>query len=101
MAQDSLLHRQLKESQLLTTIIKPDSADMAFRRWQSKKILKSRVLDLAEDFGALKMKGPGFLYLDQDTPDSIHKGIIIEAPASLAIKNPTNRSYGFAEMIME
>ncbi|MBI1768072.1 MAG: glycoside hydrolase family 9 protein [Bacteroidetes bacterium] len=93
--QDSLLLRQLKQSKHLRFVMKPDSANMGFTRWQKKKVLKSRVLPLATDFSALKMKGPGTLTIDKNSVS----GVVIKTPTSLAVKNPSNRSYAFAEMI--
>jgi hypothetical protein len=97
--QDPLLLRQLKESQNLRFVMKPDSADMGFTRWQKKMVSLSRVLPLATDFSNLKMKGPGVLSIDKNTSVSGTGSVVIETPASLAIKNPSNRNYGFAEMI--
>lgn len=98
-AQDTLLIRQLNESQNLKFIMKPDSADMGFTRWRKKPVLKSRVLPLAADFSALKIKGPGTLALDKNVSVSGQGSVLLETLASLAVKNPTNRSYAFAEMI--
>ncbi|MBA4057945.1 MAG: hypothetical protein C0490_24730, partial [Marivirga sp.] len=97
--QDSLLLRQLKQSQNLKFVITPDSADMGFVRWQKKKVYQSRVLPLATDFGALKIKGPGILKVDKTNSVSGAGSVILDAPASLAVKNPSNRSYASAEMI--
>jgi hypothetical protein len=98
-SQDNLLSRQLEESQHLKLVMKPDSADMGFTRWQKKKVHQSRVLPLAADFNALKIKGPGFLSIDQKTTVSGKGSVVIETPASLGVKNPTNRNYGFAELV--
>jgi hypothetical protein len=97
--QDKLLIRQLQQSQYLKFVMKPDSADMGFIRWQKKKVLKSRVLPLATDFSALKMKGPGTIKVVNDVSVSGKGSILLETPASLAVKNPSNRSYAFAEVI--
>jgi len=99
LCQESLLVRQLKQSQNLRFVMKPDSADMGFTRWQKKEVHQSRVLPLATDFGALKMKGPGILKIDKNVSVSGAGSVVLEAPASLAVKNPSNRSYAFAEMI--
>jgi len=98
-AQDNLLLRQLEQSQNLRFVIKPDSADMGFTRWQKKKVYQSRVLPLAADFGALKMKGPGVLNLDKNNSVSGVGSVVLDAPASLSVKNPSNRSYASAELI--
>src|SRR5258706_2211476 len=97
--QDSLLLRQLKQSQYLRLVMKPDSATMGFTRWQKKKVYKSRALSLATDFSALKIKGPGILKIDHYTSVSGAGSVVLETPTSLAVKNPTNRSYAFAEMV--
>ena len=97
--QDNLLMRQLKASENLKTIMKPDSADMGFTRWQNKVVNNSRVLPLAIDFASLKLKGPGTLKVDKTQTISGQGSVVLDAPSSLAVKNPSNRSYAFAEMI--
>lgn len=97
--QDSLLSRQIKQSQQLRFVMKADSAGMGITRWQKKKVFQSRVLPLAADLGALKMKGPGTLTVDQKNSVSRSGCVVIDAPASLAVKNASNRSYASAEMI--
>ena len=97
--QDNLLMRQLKASENLKTIMKPDSADMGFKRWQNKVVNNSRVLPLAIDFASLKLKGPGTLKVDKTQTISGQGSVVLDAPSSLAVKNPSNRSYAFAEMI--
>src|SRR5258706_8230274 len=99
LCQHSLLLRQLKESQHLQLVMKPDSADMGITRWKNKKVIQSRTLPLATDFDALKNKGPGILKIDKNTSVSGAGSVVIEAPSSLDKKNPSNRSYAFAEMI--
>src|SRR6267154_6818502 len=96
--QQSLLQRQLKESQHLRFVMKPDAADMGMTRWRKKKVFQSRSLPLATDFAALKNKGPGTLKVDKSTSLS-GSSVVIDAPSSLEKKNPSNRSYAFAEMI--
>ncbi len=98
-AQDSILIRQLRQSQNLKYIMKPDSANMGLTRWQKKKVHQSRVLPLASDYSALKIKGPGTLTVDKNISVSKLGSVLLDAPASLAVKNPSNRSYAFAEMI--
>src|SRR5260221_5103755 len=97
--QDSLLLRQLKQSQHLRLVMKPDSAAMGFTRWQKKKVYQSRVLPLATDFSALKIKGPGALKVAPNTTVSGAGSVVLDTPTSLAVKNPSNRSYAFAEMV--
>jgi hypothetical protein len=96
--QSSLL-RQLKQSQNLKFVMKPDSTDMGFTRWQQKKVIKSRVLPLVSDFNTLKIKGPGVLKIEKHNTITGAGSILLETPASLTVKNPSNRSYAFAEMI--
>jgi hypothetical protein len=98
-SQSSLLLKQLKQSQNLRVVMKPDSADMGITRWRKKKVLQSRALPLASDFAALQYKGPGTLKLDKSTSVTGAGSVVIDAPSSLEKKNPTNRSYAFAEMI--
>src|SRR5690349_7393876 len=91
-AQETPLSRQLKESQNLRFVMKPDSADMGLTRWEKKKVHQSRVLPLASDFENLKMKGPGSLNIAKDVTVSGQGSVVIETPASLSVKNPTNRN---------
>ncbi|MBT1701527.1 glycoside hydrolase family 9 protein [Fulvivirgaceae bacterium PWU4] len=91
--------QQLQQSHHLRSIMKPDSTDMAFTRWQKKKVLRSRTLPLASDLSTLKIKGPGTLTAVKDISVSGQGSVLLETPASLAIKNPSNRSYAFAEVI--
>ncbi len=91
--------QQLKQSQYLKTTLKPDSATMGLTRWQKKKPSQSRKLPLVTDFNALKIKGPGSLKIDKANTISGEGSILLETPSSLGVKNPSNRSYAFAEMI--
>jgi hypothetical protein len=98
-AQDTTLQKQLEQSQYLRTIMKNDPANAGLTRWLKKPVEKSRTLPLAEDFYALKISGPGSIHINHDIAKSASGSILLETPASLAIKNPTNRSYASAEMI--
>jgi hypothetical protein len=98
-AQDAALQTQLEQSQYLRTIMKNDPASAGLTRWLKKPVEQSRILPLADDFYALKINGPGTIHINHDIAKSASGSILIETPASLAIKNPTNRSYASAEMI--
>ncbi len=98
-AQDALLVKQLNESDHLRTVMKPDSANSGMARWLKKKPTISRSLPLAEDFHSLTFTGPGTASIDQANTISGKGSILLETPTSLAVKNPTNRSYGAAEVI--
>ncbi len=98
-AQESLLQKQLEQSGHLTSLMKADSADMGMTRWLEKKISQSRSLPLADDADALLIKGPGTIRIDKTKTVSGKGSILIETPTSLAIKNPTNRSYASAEVV--
>lgn len=97
--QDSLLLQQLKQSNYLHTIMKPDSGTMAFTRWKKKEIIRSLALPLVTQFNDLKIKGPGSLKIAKDETVSGSGSILLETPTSLAVKSPVNRSYASAEMI--
>ena len=97
--QDSLFTRQLKQSNYLQTLMKTDSAAMGFTRWKKKEIIRSYPLPLVSGFNDLKIKGPGTLKIVKDVTVSGEGSILLETPASLAVKTPNNRSYATAEMI--
>ena len=97
--QDSLFIRQLKQSNYLQTLMKPDSAAMGFTRWKKKEIIRSLPLPLVSRFNDLKIKGPGSLKIAKNVTVSGEGSILLETPASLAVKTPNNRSYATAEMI--
>lgn len=98
-AQQVALQKQLEQSRYLSVIMKPDSTDMGMTRWLKKKIQTSRSLPLAEDFGALQLKGPGTISIDKQKSVSGKGSIVICTPTSLPLKNPTNRSYASSEVI--
>ena len=86
--QDSLLFRQLKQSNYLQTLMKTDSAAMGFTRWKKKEIIRSYPLPLVSVFNDLKIKGPGTLKIAKDVTVSGEGSILLETPASLAVKTP-------------
>ncbi len=96
---DAKLARQLEESRGLRVTMKPVLEDGAQARWFAKETSASRVLPLVEDFGALRVKGPGALSIDREKSISGTGSVRLETPTSLGIKNPTNRNYALAEMI--
>ncbi len=98
-AQDAALLKQLQQSDYLRTVMKADPANGGMQRWLQKKVELSRDLPLATDFNALVHKGPGNITVDQSNTISGKGSILLEMPTSLAVKNPTNRSYAFAEVI--
>ena len=99
MAQDANLMEQLQQSNYLRVTMKADSADAGITRWLKKPAEKSRILPLATDFKSLKHTGPGTIQIDHNKTISGNSSILLETPTSLARKNPTNRSYAFAEVI--
>ena len=98
-SQNPALLKQLEQSHYLREVMKIDSADAGMTRWAKKKVEKSRVLPLATDFYGLKTTGPGTIQIDHNIARSKEGSILIETPASLGVKNPSNRSYGAAEVI--
>ncbi len=98
-AQDAALLKQLEQSEQLRFVMKADSADAGMGRWLKKKVEKYRVLPLADDFSALKLNGPGTMQVDHANTVSGKGSILVETPTSLGVKNPSNRSYGAAEVV--
>ena len=99
MAQDANLMKQLQQSSYLKYTMKADSTNAGIARWLKKRVEKSRILPLAADFNSLKTKGPGTIKIDSAKTISGNGSILLKTPTSLAEKNPTNRSYAFAEVI--
>ncbi|MDA1119870.1 MAG: glycoside hydrolase family 9 protein [Bacteroidetes bacterium] len=97
--QDKTLLKQLEQSRFLRSVMEVDSNDAGMTRWVKKEVEQSRILPLAEDFYALKTKGPGTIEIDHDIARSKSGSVLLETPASLGVKNPSNRSYASAEMI--
>lgn len=98
-AQDEMLKKQLKQSNYLRTVMQPNDADAGLTRWLRKPVLQSRSLLLAEDFNHLKTNGPGTISVDDAITKSGKGSILLSTPSSLPVKNPSNRSYAFAEVI--
>ncbi len=98
-AQNTALQKQLDQSRYLTFTMKADSADMGITRWLAKIAAKTRNLPLATDFKALQLNGPGAISINKQNTISGKGSVMIETPTSLAVKNPTNRSYAFAELV--
>ena len=93
------LQKQLEQSHYLRFTMKADSADAGITRWLEKKVTSSRDLPLADDFNALQVRGPGILRINREISISGKGSVMIETPTSLAVKNPSNRSYASAELI--
>ncbi|HKO79256.1 MAG TPA: hypothetical protein VJU78_02635, partial [Chitinophagaceae bacterium] len=98
-AQNITLLKQLEQSQDLRYTMQADSSAAGLTRWLQKKVEQSRVLPLAEDFFSLKTSGPGTIQIERTLTKSGKGSILLETPTSLGVKNPSNRSYAFAEMI--
>lgn len=90
---DTELEKQLQQSNHVHRIMKANLAHAGLTRWEKKKVLKSRVLPLAEDFGALRHTGPGTIHVDRKVTVSGKGSVRLDTPASLGKKNPTNRNY--------
>ncbi|MEO8472577.1 MAG: glycoside hydrolase family 9 protein [Chryseolinea sp.] len=99
LAQDAVLQKQLEQSRYLTHVMKEDSTLSGLTRWSKKKVTKSRILPLADDFDALRTHGPGTIKVDRQRTVSGKGSVLLETPTSLGVKNPTNRSYSSAEVI--
>ena len=68
---DTELEKQLQQSNHVHRIMKANLAHAGLTRWEKKKVLKSRVLPLAEDFGALRHTGPGTIHVDRKVTVSV------------------------------
>lgn len=96
---DTELEKQLQQSNHVHRIMKANPAHAGLTRWEKKEVLKSRVLPLAEDFGALRHTGPGTIHVDRKVTVSGKGSVRLDTPASLGKKNPTNRNYATPEII--
>ncbi|HSH19838.1 MAG TPA: hypothetical protein VLA03_05275 [Draconibacterium sp.] len=67
--QNKKLINQLEHSKYLSKVMKIDSADAGMTRWIQKKVEKSRVLPLADDFNALKIPVPAAFKLVKKSKD--------------------------------
>ena len=82
---DTELEKQLQQSNHVHRIMKANLAHAGLTRWEKKKVLKSRVLPLAEDFGALRHTGPGTIHVDRKVTFSLVATIKPELFALLLI----------------
>jgi len=98
-AQDTAFLKQLEQSHYLMRVMEEDPSNAGFTRWAQKEVERSRVLPLAADFEALETSGPGIIQIDHTVSRSKAGSVLLKTPASLSVKNPTNRAYAFAEMI--
>ncbi|MFC0335579.1 glycoside hydrolase family 9 protein [Paenibacillus sepulcri] len=84
---------QLKESRYIRRSMKVDESDSAYERWRKKPILKSRELQLCENFDTLIQKGPGTIHRDFTNTISGKGSVRLDTPTSTAVKRPNNRRY--------
>ena len=96
---DTELEKQLQQSNHVHRIMKANPAHAGLTRWEMKEVLNSRLLPLAEDFGALRHTGPGTIHVDRKVTVSGKGSVRLDTPASLGKKNPTNRNYATPEII--
>jgi hypothetical protein len=96
---DAKLAKQLEDSCYLKATMKPFLEDAGITRWYEKEISATRALPLASDFEALRVSGTGTLHIDRNVTVSGSGSVRLDVPASLPVKNPSNRNYGFPEMI--
>ena len=81
---DTELEKQLQQSNHVHRIMKANPAHAGLTRWEKKKVLKSRVLPLAEDFGALRHTGPGTIHVDRKVTVSGKGSVRLDTPAPWA-----------------
>ena len=84
---DTELEKQLQQSNHVHRIMKANPAHAGLTRWEKKEVLKSRVLPLAEDFGALRHTGPGTIHVDRKVTVSGKGSVRLDTPASLGKKS--------------
>mgnify|MGYP000251454276 CR=1 FL=1 len=81
---DTELEKQLQQSNHVHRIMKANPAHAGLTRWEKKEVLKSRVLPLAEDFGALRHTGPGTIHVDRKVTVSGKGSVRLDTPAPWA-----------------
>ena len=81
---DTELEKQLQQSNHVHRIMKANPAHAGLTRWEKKKVLKSRGLPLAEDFGALRHTGPGTIHVDRKVTVSGKGSVRLDTPAPWA-----------------
>jgi hypothetical protein len=96
---DARLVKQLEDSRYLRLTMKPCLEDAGLTRWYEKEALTSRSLPLASDFDALRTTGAGTLHIDRNVTISGEGSVRLDIPTSTDKKNPSNRSYGFPEVV--
>lgn len=89
-AQDTTLLKQLEESQYLRKVMKEEPANAGMTRCAKKKVNRSRILPLAGNFEALKTSGAGTIQIAHNISRSDAGSVLLQAPASTSLKNPTN-----------
>ena len=77
---DTELEKQLQQSNHVHRIMKANPAHAGLTRWEKKEVLKSRVLPLAEDFGALRHTGPGTIHVDRKVTVSGKGSVRLDTP---------------------
>ena len=96
---DAKLSKQLEDSRYVRLTMKPFLEDAGLTRWYGKEVFKTRSLPLASDFDALRVSAPGTLHIDRNITISGNGSVRLDTPTSLDVKNPSNRNYGFPEII--
>lgn len=79
--------------------MKADPAYAGLTRWESKPVIATRELPLAENFSRLRHTGPGTISVDTTVTVSGKGSVRLDTPAELEKKNPTNRNYATPEII--
>ena len=96
---DTKLAKQLEDSRYLKLTMEPFLEDAGLKRWSAKEVLKTRSLPLASDFDSLRISGHGTLHIDRTITISGEGSVRLDVPTSLEQKNPSNRNYGFPEIV--
>ena len=96
---DVKLTKQLEDSRYLRVTMKPCLEDAGLTRWSEKEVLNMRSLPLASDFNSLRVSAPGTLHIDRNVTISGNGSVRLDTPTELDVKNPSNRNYGFPEVI--
>lgn len=94
---NSTLQKQLEKSRYIRRPMElTDHIDSALERWLQKPVIRSRSVNLYQDFDLLIQEGPGILSPCSEHTRSGNGSVKLDTPTSTAVKNPTNRRYAYS-----
>lgn len=91
---NSALQNQLEKSRCIRRpmeLMNPENG--ALERWLQKPAIRSRSIDLYQDFDKLIQEGPGLLSPCMTQTRSGRGSVKLDVPTSTAVRNPSNRAY--------